>query len=259
MKIYIATDLEGATGVFKWDQGTPGTPEFRDAMKLLMEDVAAVAEGLKQAGVKEIYASDGHSDGNNFIAEYMISGVKYITGRKKGDCINETFDGYIMVGMHSMNGTPGGLLHHTQSHMLETKYWYEDVERGEIYQGGVSAGSFNVPVILVTGDEAACAEARATFGENLPTVAVKKGINREAAILLAPDDTRQMLIEGAKKAITMMPELKPYKVKFPLKIRIRHLATEVKSPDNPYFIDMEGEVQNIKDIYTGSNCKIVSP
>ena len=76
---------------------------------------------------------------------------------------------------------------------------------------------------------------------------------------MAPDDTRQMLIEGAKKAITMLPELKPYRVKFPLKIRIRHLATEVKNPDNPYFIDIEGEVQNIKDIYTGSNCKIVSP
>lgn len=252
MKIYISTDLEGATGVFKWEQVDPGNPGFKDAMKLLMGDVAAVAEGLKQSGVREIYVQDGHDGGDNFIPECMVSGVKYITGRNKGITLDDTFDGYIMVGRHSMNGTPGGLLHHTQDYVSEARYWYDGVERGEIYQGGVIAGNFNVPVILVTGDEATCEEARATFGDNLPTVAVKKGIGREAAVLLSPTDTRQLLIEGARKSIEMLPELKPYRVKLPLKIRIRSLATEAKTPDNPYFTDMEGEVRYIKDIYTGS-------
>ena len=94
------------------------------------------------------------------------------------------------------------------------------MERGEIYQSAVVAGHFTVPVILVTGDEAACRGARATLGEDLPTVAVKKGISREAAVLLAAEDTRVLLREGARKAIRELPHRKPYRIKLPVRLRI---------------------------------------
>ncbi len=189
MKIYICTDLEGATGVFKFSQTRAHGPEFVEAMKLLMGDIAAVSEGLKEAGVKEIYVLDGHNGGNNLIPECMVTGVRYITGYPRQDQVlyglDESFDGAILLGFHAMNGTPGAVLHHTQNSITEAKYFYDGIERGEIYQSAVIAGHFNVPVILVTGDEAAGREAKATLGEQLPTVAVKKGVSREAAILIA--------------------------------------------------------------------------
>jgi hypothetical protein len=43
------------------------------------------------------------------------------------------------------------------------------------------AACYGVPPILVTGDEAICWEARQFFGTNCATVAVKKGIGREAS------------------------------------------------------------------------------
>lgn len=53
MKIYITTDLEGVTGVFKFKQTREKeTYEFHTAIKLLMGDIAAVAEGLRQAGAQ---------------------------------------------------------------------------------------------------------------------------------------------------------------------------------------------------------------
>ncbi|MCS7180897.1 MAG: M55 family metallopeptidase, partial [bacterium] len=169
MKIYIATDLEGATGVFKFSQTRERGPEFIEAMKLLMKDITAVCEGLKEAGVKEIYVLDGHDGGNNFIPELMIPEVRYITGYPRQGKVfyglDETFDGIILLGYHAMNGTPDGVLHHTQSSIYEMKYFYDGIERGEIYQSAVIAGHFNVPVILVTGDEAACREAKETLGE----------------------------------------------------------------------------------------------
>ncbi|MCM8818593.1 MAG: M55 family metallopeptidase [Candidatus Omnitrophica bacterium] len=255
MKIYIVTDLEGATGVFKFKQTRERGTEFYDAMKLLMGDIAAVAEGLKEAGVKEIYVLDGHNGGNNFIPELMVQGVKYITGYPRPGILygfDETFDGIILLGFHAKNGTPDGVLHHTQSSSLELKYFYDGIERGEIFQAAVIAGHYNVPVILVTGDEATCREAKETLGKNLPTVAVKKGISREAAILLSPEETKILLKEGAKKAVKMLPKLKPYKIKFPIKLKIRRIGPEGASPENPYFSEKEVIVKSPLDIITGS-------
>jgi len=256
MKIYISTDLEGATGVFKFKQTREKGPEFYEAMKLLMGDIAAVSEGLKEAGVKEIYVLDGHDGGNNFIPEFMVPGVRYITGYpRQGQVmfgLDETFDGIILLGCHAMNGTPDGVLHHTQSSLAEAKYFYDGIERGEIYQSAVIAGHFNVPVILVTGDEAACREAKETLGKDLPTVAVKKGISREAAILISPEETKILLKEGAKKAIKMIPKLKPYKIKLPVKLKTRRIGPEGTSLDNPYFIEKEVIVKSALDIITGS-------
>jgi len=256
MKIYIVTDLEGATGVFKFKQTREKGEEFYQAMKLLMGDISAVCEGLKEVGVNEIYVLDGHDGGNNFIPELMIKGVRYITGYpRKGEILyglDSSFDGVILLGFHAMNGTPDGVLNYTQSSLAELKYYYDEIERGEIYQSAVIAGYFNVPVILVTGDEAACREAKETLGKNLPTVAVKKGISREAAILISPEETKIFLKEGAKKAIKALPKLKPYKIKLPVKLKIRRIGSEGTTPDNPYFSEKEFIVKNALDILTGT-------
>ncbi|HOL50299.1 MAG TPA: M55 family metallopeptidase, partial [bacterium] len=98
----------------------------------------------------------------------------------------------------------------------------------------------------------ACIEAKAMLGDDLPTVAVKKGISRESAILLSPEETREMLIEGAKEAVKKMPALKPYKVKFPIKLRIKRLGPEGATLENPYFSEKEVEVKNGLDIISGS-------
>ena len=255
MKVYISTDLEGATGVFKFKQTREkGSPEFCEAMRLLMGDVAAVAEGLREAGVDEVYAMDGHDGGNNFIPECMVSGVRYITGwpRTGPSCgLDESFAGLILLGFHAMNGTPDGILHHTQSSMAEAKYWYDGVERGELYQSGVIGGAHNVPVMMVTGDEACCREAKATFGDDLTTVAVKKGLSREAGILLAAEETREMLREGARQAVASLPKLEPFKIKLPVNVRMRRIGPNPDDLGNPYVREWQAEVHDPLQIISG--------
>jgi len=257
MKIYILTDLEGVTGVFKWRQAREkDTPDFQDAMRLLMGDIAAVADGLHQAGATKIFVLDGHDGGNNFIPACMVPGVRYVTGYPRARLLyglDETCAGAVLLGYHAMNGTPDGVLHHTQSSLAESKYWYDDVERGEIYQHAVIAGHYNVPVMLVTGDEAACREARATLDDDLPTVAVKKGIGREAAVLLAAEETRPLLVEGARRAVAALPHRKPLKPEFPVKLRIRSLGPHGATLETPWFTDRECEVRNGLEIISGTS------
>jgi D-amino peptidase len=258
VKIYINTDLEGVTGVYKFEQTLNRDGwEYREAVRLLMGDITAVVEGLKQAGVSEVYALDGHGGGGNFVSEFMVPGVKYITGQPRGGPaygLNESFDGCILLGYHAMHGTPDGVLYHTQSSKTEAKFLYDGVERGEIYQAAVIAGYFDVPVIMVTGDEAVCKEARETLGADITTVAVKEGISREAAVLFAAEDTRKLLTEGAKCAVVSIPRLKPYKINLPLRLTIfqRRLAPVTGEEDDPYFVKEERVVRSALDIISGS-------
>ena len=72
---------------------------------------------------------------------------------------------------------------------------------------------------MVTGDEAVCRKAHKFFGDSIVTVAVKKGISREAAVLYPFEETRKALYEGAKRAIKAIPQCKPYQIAVPIKVK----------------------------------------
>ena len=142
-KIYINTDLEGASGVYKFAQTRePGTALNREACEYLMDDIAMVVRGLREAGVSEILVLDGHGS-QAVIPDRMAPGAKYITGQPRSGPLtglDNTFHGMIMLAFHAMMGTPDGVLHHTQSSKTENRYWYNDVESGELCRARRSRG-----------------------------------------------------------------------------------------------------------------------
>ncbi|MFC2123467.1 M55 family metallopeptidase [Bacteroidota bacterium] len=219
-KIYINTDLEGISGTFKFDQvWVKDTPLNIEANEYFMGDVAAVVRGLRDAGVTEIVVLDGHGQ-QAVIPHLMEPGAKYITGKPRPGVstgLDESFDGIIFLGFHAMRGTPDGVLNHAQG--VESRFWYNGVESGELAQNAAIAGYYGVPPIMVTGDVAACREARQFFGEHCVTVAVKQGLAREAAILYPFEETRKALYEGAKQAIAAIPKCKPYIIETPIKAK----------------------------------------
>jgi D-amino peptidase len=237
-KIYVVTDLEGASGVYKFSQTREkDTPLGQKAMAYLMDDVAAVVRGLRDAGAGEVLVLDGHGT-QAFVPHLMAPGAKYITsepGAKHASDpprrpliwgLDESCAGIVVVGQHAMMGTPDGVLHHTQSSRGENRYWYNGVESGELAQVAAYAGHYGVPPILVTGDEAACREARKFFGDGCVTVAVKQGLGREAAVLYPFAETRQALYDGAKRAVAAIPRCKPYVLKTPIQAKKQWLVFE---------------------------------
>jgi D-amino peptidase len=225
VKIFIETDLEGASGVYEFAQvgrgSDRGNAKHRQASEYLMGDLAAVVRGLRDGGATEIIASDGHGSGA-FVPHQMEPGAKYIIGdsaAKNVPILDNTFSGVVMLAFHAMMGTPDGTLHHTQSSLHENRYWYNGVESGEIAQTAIFAGHFGVPAILVTGDVATCREAKRFLGENCVTVEVKKGLSREGAMLYPFAETRKALYEGAKRAVAAIAKCKPYKVTLPIQVK----------------------------------------
>ncbi|MGQ9915195.1 MAG: M55 family metallopeptidase [Thermogutta sp.] len=220
-KIYILTDLEGASGVYQFAQTRDAGPLNDQAKEYLMGDIAAVVRGLRAGGATEITVLDGHGS-QAFVPHLMEPGATYITGKPR-PCLmcnlDESFAGLVQLGAHAMMGTPDGVLCHTQSSKSENRYWYNDVESGELAQVAIVAGAYGVPTIMVTGDEAACREARQFFGDDVVTVAVKRGISREAAELYPFEETRQALFEGARKAMSAIGKCKPYRIDVPIRAR----------------------------------------
>lgn len=243
-KIYINTDLEGISGVYKFDQTREkDTPLNIQACEYFMGDLAAVIHGLREAGIEEIVVLDGHGS-QAIIPHMMVPGAKYITGKPRPGAgnlseLDSTFSGMILLGFHAMMGTPDGVLNHTQSSKTENRYWYNGVESGEIAQNAAIAGFYGVPVIMATGDEALCREAKKFFGKNCVTVAVKKGLSREAAVLYPFEETRKALFEGAMKAVAAMPSCKPYIINTPIQVKEEYLNLDPKL-SKPELMKREG-------------------
>jgi D-amino peptidase len=247
LRIYIVTDLEGASGVYKFAQTRePGNPLGETAKEYLMGDIAAVVKGLRSANVFDIVVLDGHGS-QAFLPHLMAPGAKYITGKPRPGPLtdlDDSFDGLIQLGAHAMMGTPDGVLCHTQSSRTENRYWYNGVESGELAQCAAIAGHYDIPTIMVTGDVATCREATKFFGPNCVTVAVKRGISREAAELYPFDDTRKALYEGARRAVDAIPKCRPYKLSLPIKAKKEYLVFEGSSKEGRR-VTKEGTIEDV--------------
>lgn len=247
LKIYIMTDLEGASGVYKFAQTREaGNPLGETAKEYLMGDIAAVVKGLRDGGATEILIIDGHGS-QAFVPHLMASGAKYVTGLPRPGPVwglDDSFAGLVLLAHHAMNGTPDGVLCHTQSSRTENRYWYNGVESGELAQVAALAGHYGVPPILVTGDEATCRESQQFFGTECVTVAVKRGLSREAAVLYPFEETRAALYEGAFRAVAAIPKCKPYRLQTPITVKKQFLRDRGEGLE-PELVTKEGTVDEV--------------
>jgi len=223
-KIYIMTDMEGISGVREPFQCDRKHPEWQTARRLLVDDVNAAIAGAFEGGADEVLVSDGHGGGFNFILEEMDPRATYERPKGAHDYLtglDETFSGVFQVGAHAMAGTLGGFLDHTQSSVRWFEYRINGRPCGEIGQVGAGAGYYGVPILLVTGDRAACEEAQAFFGE-IETVAVKEAISRNRARCLHPQQARELIRQAAKRAVGLAGKIEPWRLEPPIEVTLTY-------------------------------------
>ena len=224
MKIYVLTDMEGISGISRVEMVKPneGGEHYQYGRKCLTEDINAAVAGAFDGGATEVVVNDGHGGGRHLILEEADPRALYerpVSGYHLMPSLDESFDGIFAVGFHAMAGTMNGFLDHTQSSMSWYNYKLNGERHGEIGQAAAFAGHFGVPLLLVSGDEAACEEAERLY-ENPVTVAVKKGVGREHAICIHPQKAREMIREGAKEAMTLVGKKAPWVLEPPITVRL---------------------------------------
>ncbi|MCX7918023.1 MAG: M55 family metallopeptidase [bacterium] len=229
MKIFIATDLEGISGLCSEDQTFSSTGrEYELARKYMAEDVNAAVEGaLSVAQNAQVIVNDGHGRGYNMFIQDLHPAVELFSGelRQFGlDGLDKSVDLMFLIGYHAMSGSEG-LLNHSMSSRTISRIWVNGKEIGEIFLSAAIAGEFGVPVGLVTGDTIAVKEAQQLLG-HIETVAVKEPVARQSAKLLPVELARNRIREAAKRAVARNHQFKPFKVKPPVELKIEFILTQ---------------------------------
>jgi len=224
MKVFISSDMEGATGAVDWNDVMPGKPQYERFRKFLTRDINAAIKGAFEAGTDEILINEAHDGMMNILIEDLPEEVQMISGhvgKTLGmmEGIDETFDAAFLVAYHAMEGTTAAVMNHTWSPTLIRKVWLGDVKVGEVGLSALIAGHYDVPIVLVTGDDKVSKESIALLG-NVETAIVKYGVSRYTARCLTPAKTAKIIQESAKRSLQNMGKVNAFKPKFPLKVKI---------------------------------------
>tara|TARA_B100000809_G_C15120782_1_gene524198 strand:+ start:383 stop:1318 length:936 start_codon:yes stop_codon:yes gene_type:complete len=231
LKIFIVCDSEGGSGIVEyWSRNVPpGNPRFQEYRELMTRDINAAIEGCFQAGATEVVVSDDGFGGTCTVPELMDSRASWIRGPGFGTGtlpllagLDSSFDGLMLIGFHPMEGTEKGVLAHTWSSAGRRRFTIQGKPAGELAIYSIIAGHDHaVPVIFVQGDEAVCQEGRDLLGVDLVTVAVKKGLSEQRALLVAPGKARTMITVGARQAVEEIQKREPYLVKMPIEVQLQ--------------------------------------
>lgn len=222
MNVFIMTDLEGISGVNTMTAITEvGGEENRFACERLMADTNAAIDGAFLAGAEKVFVVDGHGAANNFIDELLDERATKVSVKDFSQVIqSEKIAAYIQIGAHAKPGTLNGFLDHVQSSETWYDYRINGTSYGELVQGGTFAGAYGIPCVMVSGDEAACKEAKNCFGENIVCVPVKKGIGRNSAECCDLKEAEEKIREGVKQGIERAARIEPFKLQMPLNVQL---------------------------------------
>lgn len=197
MKLFIAVDMEGATGVVHRDQLMPEGRGYAAAQKLLTRDVNAVINGvLKVEPHATFVVGDGHGIMRNVVLEDLHERAELVIGSAAPDnkplCqvegIDRTFDAAVLVGFHSKAGTPGGLLAHTFVGSTICSLTMNGKVVGEAETDAAVLGAYGVPVGLIIGNSDLEPEVR-EWNEQCFFYATKRTLGTTAAICKTPSRT----------------------------------------------------------------------
>lgn len=218
MKVIIMTDLEGISLVDSIDMIDQTQDGYRFACERLMADVNAAVQGAVDAGADEILVYDGHGRGVNFIPGMLDPRAKQFWNFNDPSI----FDGcvaYLEIGLHAKPGTLNGFLDHVQNSKKWYNYYVNGKTYGELMQGAAYCGAYDVPVVMASGDEAACNEAKELI-DGIACAVVKKGIGRNRAECLSSEEALKRIREAACEGIKRAASIKPVKVSLPAEIKL---------------------------------------
>jgi len=211
MKVFIETDLEGISGVSRAEMVADS---HRYALERLMADTNAAVRGAIDAGAERVFVLDGHGGGKNFIPGLLDPRAEQ-TGI---DRVKEA-DLCFIIGMHAMAGTQNAFLDHTQSSVSWHHYRVNGRRYGECGQLAAYAGAYGIPLGMVSGDFAACAEARAMLG-NIETASVKQADGRNRAVCLPEEEAEALIHDAAYRAVKRKEEFRPLTILTPAVVEV---------------------------------------
>ena len=232
MRVYISVDMEGVAGVVHEDQTDPVDPrhaaEYNRFRRLMTAEANAAIEGALAAGAERVLVNDSHWLMMNLLAEELHPAAELLSGGPKARSMVEGielgFDAALFVGYHARAGAGHAIIDHTYtSNVHEARLNGRPV--GELAINAALAGTFDVPVALVSGDQALAAEARDLLGPAVETVIVKHAVGRFAARSVSPEVACRRIREGTTTALGRTHA--PFRLTAPVRLEVDFAETQM--------------------------------
>ena len=232
MRVYISVDMEGVAGVVHEDQTDPIDPryagEYNRFRRLMTAEANAAIEGALAAGAGSVLVNDSHWLMRNLLAEDLHPAAGLLSGGPKARSMVEGIDSGVdvalFVGYHARAGTAHAIIDHTYTdRVYEARLNGRPV--GELAINAALAGTWDVPVALVSGDQALAAEARELLGPTVETVVVKEAVGRFAARSVAPAEACRRIREGTIAALGRRHA--PFRLPAPIRLEVDFALTQM--------------------------------
>ncbi len=223
LKIYISADMEGIGGVVTGEQLGPTGFEYGKARELMTEEVLAAIAAAREAGATEIVVSDSHGNFQNLLIDKLPKDVLLIRGGPRPlammQGIDATFHAVLFIGYHSGTTNPAGVRAHTISSARLADVRINGTSMPEAGINAAVAGHFNVPVVMISGDDAAVEEARTLLGA-VEGAVVKRSISFHSANTLTPQAGAALIKERVKAGLAKRASLRPHVLRGPVRLDV---------------------------------------
>jgi D-amino peptidase len=222
-KIYISADMEGVAGVVTAEQLGPSGFEYERFRTFMTNEVNAAISAARQAGAGEILVSDSHGNGQNLLIELLPDDVMIVRSWPRPLAmmtgIDATFDGVIFVGYHASTTNMEGVRAHTMSSARLTAVRLNGVAVPEAGINAAIAGQFGVPVIMVSGDDAAVEETRQVVGD-VEGAVVKWNYGFHSARTLTPAAATTLIASTVRDAMERIDDFRPVVIDTPVTLEV---------------------------------------
>ncbi|MFB8141398.1 M55 family metallopeptidase [Streptomyces parvus] len=245
MKALISVDMEGISGIVHSSETNPERYDYQRGRELMTAEANAVIAGVLDAEpTADVLVADAHGTFRNLLPEQLDRRARLVRGKPRAlnmlAGLDEETDAALFVGYHvRAGGGPGVLAHTMNGEILDVRVTGrapgegargtghapgEDVRGtgrslGEIGLNAAMAGHLGVPVVLLSGDDAACAEMTDLVPGTV-TVAVKEALGMAAAVTLHPEEARDRLRRAAADAVSRRTEIPPLAFTGPLDVEV---------------------------------------
>jgi D-amino peptidase len=223
LKVHISVDMEGVVGTVTGDQLGPSGFEYGRFRDFMTREALAAVEAARAAGATEIVVADSHGNGENLLIEQFPPDVRVIRSwpRRLGMVagIDDRVDAAIFIGYHAGTNNPTGVRAHTFSSANLTRVALNGTNMTEGSWNAAIAGHFGVPVVMMSGDDAAIEEVRKVVGD-IEAAETKRSLGFHSAITLTPEASYRLIGDRVTAGLRRLSEMKPLKVQTPVTVDV---------------------------------------
>ncbi len=213
MRIYISVDMEGISGVTRWQDVISTGQDYQRARQWMTADVNAAIAGARAAGAGSFVVEENHGveDLCNLLLDEIDPEADVVRGIPRGGATtiaaladpDEHFDAMFLIGHHAKAGDRVGIGAHTISYgdYRSVRCNGRPIGEGEIFS--VVAAGRGIPTALIAGDDVVCEEMVACC-PGIETAVVKRALSKTGGWIVPPVRAQALIAEAAARATTKL-------------------------------------------------------